>query len=64
MRNAFPLSVSEARSLRAALTEFLSSTAGDRGDAGVRRERAVVERLIARMDRRFGSAIQWSPKLR
>jgi hypothetical protein len=63
MQTQFPLSVREARAVRGALTELLCSTAGDRGDAEVRRERAIVERLIARMDRRFGSAIQWSPRL-
>jgi hypothetical protein len=64
MQTQFPLSLREARAVRGALTEVLCLTASDRGDAEVGRERAVVERLIARLDRRFGSGIQWSPKLR
>lgn len=63
MQTTIPLSVPEARVVRGALTEFLCSTAGDCRDAAMRRERAIVERLLLRMDRRFGSSITWSPRL-
>ena len=55
MQTTIPLSVPQARVVRGALTEFLCSTAGDSRDAAVRRDRALVERLINLMDRRFGS---------
>ena len=63
MQSEITLSMREARAIRSALTEFLCSTAGDRGDAEVERERTVVERLIVRLDGRFGNAVQWSPRL-
>lgn len=63
MRTKLPLSVSEARAARGALTELLCSTAGDPNDAEVGSERTVVERLIVRLDRGLGHAIQWAPGL-
>lgn len=63
MQTQIPLSMREARAVRNALTEFLCATAGDRDDAEVAHERAVVEALIVRLDGRFGKGIQWSPRL-